>query len=277
MPKTIVWLASYPKSGNTWLRLFLFNYLFNLDRPAPINQTHRVGPSDASALLYRTAAVGPADLRDEKTVLRLRRRVIETHASNGADVNFMKTHNANIKVQGVSLIPADMTRCALYVLRNPIDVALSYAHHYGLSHDGAATALGNPLTGTLADDSVVQQYLGNWSAHVRGWARARDLKTCVLRYEDMQRDPQGCFGRALRHIGAPVDDARLDRAIRFSSFDEAKKQEQEFGFVEKGQQSGTAFFRSGKVGEGREAMPQSAIDRLIGDHGETMKHHGYLE
>lgn len=274
--KTILWLASYPKSGNTWLRLFLFNYLFDPDIPAPINQAQRIGPGDATAALYRAAAKGrPFNTHDTKTVLTLRPHVIAAHAGTGAAVNFMKTHNANIDMAGSPLIPAALTRGALYIIRNPLDMAVSFAHHYKVSHDHVTEALDSAAHVTNPDDTVVHQYLGNWSKHVRSWERAKGFPTKLIRYEDMTADPHAAFAAALTFIGAPVDDTRLDKAIRFSRFEEAQKQEAEHGFVEKPKDA-TSFFRAGKTGEGRQTLSATHIARIERDHEAVMRRHGYL-
>lgn len=275
MSKTILWLASYPKSGNTWLRLFLFNYLFDPGQPAPINQAHRIGPSDVSAALYRPLAKNPSDLDDEHAVLALRPKVLAAHAGGGASVNFMKTHNANIAIAGAPLIPPKLTRGAVYVLRDPLDMAVSFAHHYAVDHGHVAQAIGSPSHKTPADGSVMAQYLGNWSDHVRSWTRKPAFPVHAIRYEDMLNDPHKTFGGVLSFIGAPPDEQRLDRAIRFSSFSEARSQEREHGFVEK-VSTAKAFFRSGRSGEGRETLPESVIDRIVTDHAPVMKRHGYL-
>lgn len=277
MPKTIIWLASYPKSGNTWLRMFLFNYLFNPDKPAPINQAHRIGPSDATAALYTKAVPFGLNITDPRAVLTARPSVVSAHAGNGADVNFMKTHNANIPVDDKPLIMPEHTRGAIYVLRDPLDMAVSYAAHYGLSHDNTAEAIGSASNTILPDQtkSVVHQYLGNWSDHVLSWAKPKGFKSHVIRYEDMQSDPEGTFAGVLKYIGAPSEPERLARAVRFSSFDEVKKQEDEHGFVEKSLNA-ERFFRAGRVGDGRKQLPQSAIDRICADHGDVMKQYGYL-
>ncbi len=276
MAKNIVWLASYPKSGNTWTRLFLYNYLFNPNEPSPINEAHRIGPSDATAALYRKLSKRTLDPTNTTEILALRPEVISAHSSNGADVNFMKTHNANTLAFGRPLIPAEFTRSAIYILRNPLDMAVSFAHHYGLSMDKTAEAIGNSGHAIYGDETLVHQFIGNWSKHVKSWTKAKKFKVCTLRYEDMLADPEASFGKALKSIGAPSDPARLRRAIEFSSFAESKKQEQEHGFVEQSQHSKT-FFRSGKAGEGRKSLPQSAIDKITADHGDTMRKFGYLD
>ncbi len=277
MPKSIIWLASYPKSGNTWLRLFLFNYLFNLDEPAPINQAHRIGPSDASAALYTQASKKKIDVSNAQETLRVRPSVIEAHASNGADVNFMKTHSANVDITGRALIPAKHSRGAIYIIRNPIDMAVSFAHHFGRSEDEVVSSMNSDIHSVLGDQArtVVPQYLGAWSDHVRSWADSKTLKTHVLRYEDMHADPVTAFGNALRYIGAPEDQERLEQAIRFASFKEAKQQEETHGFVEKPKDA-KSFFRSGKVGEGREKLSPTLIERIEAEHGDMMKRFGYL-
>lgn len=275
MSRNILWLASYPKSGNTWLRLFLFNYLFDPEKPAPINQAYRVGPSDAVATLYRKVAKGDVDLSVARTSLKLRNQVIRAHSSNGADVNFMKTHNSNMEAHGRRLIPPNLTRGAIYIIRNPFDMAVSFAHHYNSDMDDVAKAIGNPAHIVSPDPSVVHQFIGNWSDHVRSWTENASFDCHVLRYEDMADDPETAFGGALRFLGAPDEGEKLRKAIRFSNFDEAKKQEREFGFVERSLGS-TKFFRSGRVGEGREVLPSSAIDRIISEHGDVMEKHGYL-
>lgn len=276
MKKNILWLASYPKSGNTWLRLFLCNYLFNPDSPSPINEARRIGPSDASIALYRRVGGQAADLSDQRTALMLRRKVIAAHSANGADVNFMKTHNVNADAHGHLLIPTELTRGALYVIRNPLDVVVSYAHHYACDHDTAVKSLGSDHNVITPDTTIVQQYLGNWSNHVRSWERAKGFPTRVIRYEDMQAAPEDTFSAAIAFIGAPSDPARLAKAIQFSSFDEAKKQENNDGFIERPAHS-KAFFRSGKVGEGREKLSPELIERVIADHGAVMRKYGYLD
>jgi len=276
MPKNIVWLASYPKSGNTWARLFLFNYLFNPEKPAPINEAHRIGPADATALLYKRASKEFVDLRNVEATLALRPRVIAAHSSNGADVNFMKTHNANVSAFERRLIPAEFTRSAIYILRNPLDMAVSFAHHYGLTMDKAAEAIGNSAHAIHGDESLVHQFIGSWSDHVTSWTKEKKFKVCALRYEDMIADPEASFARALDSIGAPSEPKRLKRAVNFSSFRELKDQEEKHGFVEQSRNSKN-FFRSGKVGEGRSVLPEAAIDRIIADHGPVMREFGYLD
>ena len=274
--KSVLWLASYPKSGNTWVRLFLLNYLMNRPEPIPINQAHRLGASDASFALYQRIS-GDRTLRPDDTekILRLRPAMIENHAANGADVNFMKTHCHNGRWGAMPLIPPQCTRGAIYVIRNPLDIVPSYADHYGVSLERAIEQIGNPDNAALAGRSVTSQFLGDWTKHVRSWTREKRFPVCTVRYEDLHADPADTFGRVLDFVGAPGDDARRDRAIAAASFGELRKQEDTTGFIEKGDR-GTRFFRQGRAGGWRDVLSPDLVQAVCDRHGPMMEKFGYL-
>ncbi len=276
MKKSIVWLASYPKSGNTWTRIFLANYLTNAQSPVPINQVHRFGMGDSIVSTYEMVAGRKINPSDISLTLSLRNKVLRGIVANNADVNLVKTHNIRSKAFGIELIPDQFTRSAIYIVRNPLDMVISYARHYGETIEKAAEAIGRSDNSNDADKSTVTQFLGTWSEHVDQWTKPASYPICVLRYEDMLNDPQTAFSKLLEHLGVPVETDRLDRAIRFSSFDEVSKQEQQSGFVERSQKS-DRFFGKGKSGYWRGELPDDIADKIMRDHERTMKRFGYLE
>ena len=276
MKKNILWLASFPKSGNTWLRLFLANYLFDRAEPVPLEQASRIAPSDALARPYAQHAFGRLDAEDHEAVLKLRPRVLEAMTANGADVNFVKTHHRNDAAFGFPLIPPDATRGALYVLRHPFDVAVSYAHHFACGLDMAVESLCSEDTVTRSPDgTIVAQYLGSWTTHLQTWRREKRFPVHVMRYEDMKADPERTFGGALRFVGAPLDPKRLAKAVDFSSFERTRAQEEAGGFGEKPAHA-ERFFRSGRSGEGAETLSDDHKAKIVRAHGAAMKRHGYL-
>ena len=129
--RTLVWLASYPKSGNTWLRAFLANYLIDGTEPVSINDMQKISFGDSSAPAYADLGrCNPATLTPAQ-VVALRDRHLE-RVSGNAPINFVKTHNAHTRIAGRRLIPARLTRAAIYIIRDPRDLVLSYADHFGL-------------------------------------------------------------------------------------------------------------------------------------------------
>jgi hypothetical protein len=272
--KNIVWLASYPKSGNTWLRIFMANYVMNRMKPLPINEVRRFGTGDAVAQSYRRIGGPSADLSDPQVTARLRPQVLRAIVANNADVNLVKTHNVRAHAMGVDLIPTNLTRAAIYVMRNPLDMVLSYARHYGLEARVAAISLGCSDTTLLADKTTVHSFLGSWSDHVKSWTRKPPFPTLVLRYEDMLAQPEATFGRVVEHIGMPPEPDRLKRAIEFSSFDEVSKQEQKTGFGERSHHS-DRFFGKGTSGHWREELDPKLVQIIRRDHKAVMKEYGY--
>ena len=272
----IVWLASYPKSGNTWTRIFLANYLVNGDKPVPINQAHRFAMGDSVTKTYAMVARGPVDARDVDQALGLRPHVLRGIVANGADVNFVKTHNYQGAVKGSSLIPQELTRSSVYIVRNPLDVVVSYARHFGRTHEQAATELSNANNWIAPTEHTVGQFLGRWDDHVKSWTAPADYPQIVLRYEDLLTDPETHFGNLLTHIGIPIDPARLKKAIEFSSFKELSEQEEQGGFEEKSQFT-NAFFGKGQSAQWKSALSPELVMQIREEHGTTMEKFGYLD
>jgi len=273
--KNLVWLASYPKSGNTWTRIFLANYLLKTTTPMPINQVHRIGMGDSIAKAYALVAKRPIDTKDFRGTLALRPHVLRGIANNGADINLVKTHNIRDLAFGTELIPTPLTRSAVYILRNPLDMVVSYARHYAMTPEATVSAIARADNSIAADAENVMQFLGNWSRHVKSWTEKAPFPVLTLRYEDMHETPVETFGALVRHLGMEIDESRLARAIKFSSFDEVSGQEAKTGFVERSANS-EKFFHSGRSGQWETALSPNLVDRICADHGTVMKRHGYL-
>lgn len=271
----LVWLASYPKSGNTWTRVFLANYILDRDTPVPLGEIHRIGANDSGVDLYKRIA-GPGFLpTDLSAALTTRTRLLKALSENGASVNFLKTHNLNAPVGMAQLVPPALTKAAVYILRDPRDVAVSYARHFGVSHAKAVANFADANHSTAPSQQAVKQYLGTWSAHVAGWVDGAAFPVFVQRYEDMLAAPEEVFASMLEFIGIPVEPKRLSKAVRFSDFGELSRQEAETGFSERSANS-DRFFHTGTANQWRTALSEEEARRLVEDHGAVMRGQGYL-
>lgn len=277
----IFWLASYPKSGNTWVRALLTNYLNDADVPVDINQL--AGGPIASSRLWFDEWVGiEASLLDDTIIERLRPEVYRCLVRETPETIHMKVHDAYLRTdRGEPLFPPDVTAGVIYVLRNPLDLAMSCANHWGVDIERAVTNLCNPEF-SLARSldrlaNQLRQYLGSWSGHVRSWVDESELPVFLIRYEDLHSDTERVFGEAVRFCGLPFDAGRVQKAVAFSSFSILQKQEQEKGFRESPPLMSGVFFRQGKVGGWRDELPPDLAKRLIEANGEAMRRFGYLE
>ncbi len=272
----ICWLASYPKSGNTWFRAFLANYLRNPAAPIPINDLPKFIKGDGVAWPYEKLAGRPVGEMSVEEIQELRLKVHMTFATSSSETVFVKTHNAIALLDDVPTINPDATAGAIYIIRNPLDLAVSYAYQYGVDYDRTAEIFRSEDSLLPNHGPLVVQYLGSWSNHVRSWLDAPGLKPHLIRYEDMARKPGRTFRAAIKFLGLPLEAPRLKNAIRFSSFDTLAKQERDSGFVEAVPIDNRVFFRKGKVGDWRNHLSAAQADRLIEDHHEVMAEHGYL-
>jgi len=274
--KSIVWIASYPKSGNTWVRVFLANYIANTDEPVSINNLTYLDRIDANGGLYKLVSKEPYDGNNAMQSAALRPAVLKTIVSNGADINFLKSHSENCVAYGVRLIPPALTRCAIYIVRHPLDMVVSYANHYNISYDNAIKSIGysgNALKGGTGTNNAYQ-FLGSWSDHASGWMNEKEFPVLFVRYEDMLRNPYKEFRRIIRCIGLPVDREQIEKAIRFSSFDVLRKQEKNTGFNET-VKTQKEFFRSGKSDQWKDKLTSDQIAQLLNDHKHVMEKIGY--
>lgn len=271
----ILWLASYPKSGNTWLRAFLANYVAGLPQSVPINELYKFSFSDAHSWPYENLLKKPLSELSEAEIIRARPKVHEMLAKTKPSHVMVKTHNLLTAIEGIPTITPSVTFGAIYVIRNPLDTTVSTSHHYGEEIEDSVRVLGFSNATIQPNATNVRQYLGSWSDHVRSWTTADGLYHLVLRYEDMLSKPHREFARVIKFMGLPEDRARLDRAIKFSSFRELSGQEKKIGFIERSKNA-ERFFRKGKAGTWRTTLDQDHIARIIADHGDVMVEHGYL-
>lgn len=275
MSGRIFWLASYPKSGNTWLRVFLANYLADGERPIDINTLPRFAESDAAAWLFERALRRPFSDLSAEEIHGARPLVHALIAQTSGDIALAKTHSALVQIGGVPSITPQLTAGAIYVVRNPLDVVPSWAVHFGCSIDDAIDALGSPRTELVKTASLAGQFVGNWSSHVHDWTTARSLSPIVLRYEDMLSTPIETFSRVLRHLRQKVDARRVERAVDRSSFSKLVTQEKQRGFAERPSHA-SIFFRSGSAGMWRQTLTSEQVERVAGEHRVVMAEHGYL-
>jgi len=278
---SIVWLASYPKSGNTWLRVFLSNYLCDGDEPVDINKLEAMGIASAHGLFEQYAGIESSELTADE-IDAYRPEVYRMVAAANEDVRFIKVHDAyTLLPDGHPLFPAQATQGAVYIIRNPLDVAVSMRHHMNDKHiDKTIARMANPMATLSASvkhgSTQFRQKLLTWSGHVRSWLdSSKTFPVLLVRYEDMQQNPHTTFAQVVDFVGLPVDDDRLAKAIRFSRFDALQQQEIEYGFREQ-PGSRSLFFRQGQAGGWRQVLAEAQVAQITAAHHDMMHRFGYL-
>jgi hypothetical protein len=179
--------------------------------------------------------------------------------------------------KNIPLFPEEATAGAIYFIRNPLDVAISFAHHSGGDYDTAISRMAEETFAFYAKPkrlhNQLRQKLLSWSSHVKSWTEQTSFPVCVLRFEDMKQKPVETFEKAVRFSGLEYGKEKILNAIELSSFEDLQRQEKESGFEEKSPRS-EMFFRKGEVGSWREELTEKQV---IEAHRDVMHRFGYLE
>ncbi len=275
MSGRMVWLASYPKSGNTWLRSV---YTALVQGDVDINALMGAGLAAARAFVEVTLGVRTADLTHDEVDL-LRPLTDDAAAERLREDRWRKIHDALLPGPGGCVVSPGATRAALYIVRDPRDVAVSFAHHSSLSLEASVAYMADPGAAFYAGADTrhiqVRQRLGTWSQHVLSWAGATGFPVHVLRYEDCAERPVEAFGQAFAAAGLERTEAEVAAAVDKASLGRLQAQETEVGFRERAGRE-VRFFRRGRVGSWREELPAHLARRVERDHAAVMERFGYL-
>ena len=278
-PAGIIWLASFPKSGNTWFRIFLANLAAGDTGPADINDLDERGGIASNRQEFEAATLLDSGLISHDDIDCLRPRVYQRIAAETTEQRWVKVHDAyTLTPDGEPMLGRGAARAAVYLVRDPRDVAISLAYHNSTTVDEAIKLM-NAADAALCRSHKglapqLRQKLQGWSGHAAGWLEQTDVPLCVVRYEDLVADPVAGFGAALRFVERPATTAEIERAVRHTDFAELRRQETEKGFAERVSRT-APFFRFGRVGGWRDGLTAEQVACIEKAHAPMMRRLGY--
>jgi len=263
-------------------------YLFNLvkilqgdDAEQSINVLHCFSPSDANRIYYGKYLkwTSQKSVQDVASVRHLVQRDITTEPNDFAKESdglvFVKTNWLLGEFFGRSSIDFSFAAGALYLVRNPLDVAVSLARHINTSIDSAIDFMAGDRSSFGGDSAVV--VTGSWSGNVASWTQHSSCDVCVVRYEDLLNDADHWFTLITRHIfrGSIPTAHQIRRAVERCSFRNLEAQEQSDGYVDR-PRIVERFFWEGRAGQWKDALTRKQVDRIVDIHSEQMTRFGYL-
>jgi len=276
--KNLLLIASYPKSGSTWVR-FVFEALRRgPGRAVSINDLEGGYFGIRRRMLFDDLAPANAGELLSEEIDNVLPAVFRTLSEQPGGPHIVKVHDkADHTPSGAWLFPPECVRAVIYLTRHPFDIVLSYAHHLGLSVPETIAVMRREEI-VRRDPRRLSRQLherwGSWSGNVSSWLDATAYHVVLIRYEDLYRDPRKDFACLADAAGLSTSEAEIARACDLSTFERLRDQERDSGFLERPRTS-PAFFRAGKPLSWRGTLDEDSRAQLLEDHGAVMARLGY--
>lgn len=277
--RKIVWIASYPKSGNTWARLFFEAYWlgeeFDMNDIVTsvgddIAYNYQIGDDSDIVKL-------PVDIQQLARPMAMLRLVRSHNATRGDKIPlFVKTHQAHLIANGIEILPESLTKATICIIRDPKDVLPSFAKHMGFNLDTALDAMQDKHRVLGSKDARVSEFISDWRTNVNSYLNADTHNVKNYLYEDMLNDPVGQFSSMLKHAGVEPDIDRVKKAVDIVSLSKLRDREKKEGFKESSPNAKNRFFGEGGS-KSRDKLTPKHIHRIERGFGQVMKRLGYLK
>jgi len=279
----IIWIASYPKSGNTWLRSLLCSYFYSHNGSFNFNLLKNINsfPSENDFKKYEDKFGKPEDTA--KYWIKEQEKI-----NQSKKIKFLKTHNALCKINNFRFTNTSNTLGAIYIIRDPRNVITSLAHHYQISKEEALNFMLDEKRGIVS--KVKNRFLGfqpllSWILNQKSWIDNKSFPVFSVRYEDLEMETYNTFIKILEFINKltknsdPVDKDKIKKCIENCSFDKMKKNEKEQGFDEAIKKKGTdkkiKFFNLGKDNDYKKILDKKLLFQMNEIFKNEIKQYNY--
>tara|TARA_Y100000389_G_scaffold197185_1_gene231280 strand:+ start:505 stop:1341 length:837 start_codon:yes stop_codon:yes gene_type:complete len=229
----IIWIASYPKSGNTLLRSILASYLFSKDGDINFDYLYKI-KQFPSFDQFKNLGI---DLKNEKEIFDnfIEAQKLINQQSN--QLNFIKTHSSLARINNCNFTDFKNTLGAIYIVRDPRNVVTSFAHHYNLQIDEATNVMMDPTRWLVKTSLMCKTFLGSWNVNYNSWKQLKD-NVLFIKYEDLVNKKKTTvlkIFKFLQNLGLSnfkPDMRKLNKIIKSSEFDKMQKLEKKVDFKE---------------------------------------------
>ena len=277
----IIWIASYPKSGNTWVRSFLTAYYFCDNGVFDINKLNRIEDYPNKQFFKEQVKDGEIHNHwDESQKAILKKK----------EIRFLKTHNSLIKAFGNDFTKPEYSLGVIYIIRDPRNVITSVKNHNDFnSYDEALKFMQNE-NAVLSDYKHLKNYakttiINSWRINYQSWLRNNSFRKMAIKYEDMVKNPDQIFRNLIIFVNTickfnkDVDEKKLKNAIKSTDFKNLQSIENKGQFSENvyslKDKRKIKFFYLGPDNDWRKQLNKELINKMNKYYEEDLKKLGY--
>ena len=280
----IIWIASYPKSGNTWLRSLISSYFFTDDGVFDFKLLKNI-PSYPSPPFFEKY---PDKFEKPEATAKYWIHEQERINKNNNKLIFLKTHNALCKINGCSFTDTKNSLGAVHIIRDPRNVISSISNHYQIDLDEALEFMKTPNKAIFVKKN--QRYLGfnalfSWSSNNKSWSECQKFPILTIKYEDLEKGTFETFKKVFEFIKKvsklkeDFNQKKARMAIENCNFEKLQKLEKEKGFYEaiskKNSSEKIKFFNLGNKNNYKDLLNKNLIDRMNLFYKDELKKYDY--
>ena len=285
--KNINWITSYPKSGNTMVRLFLCAYFFTKDGTIDdlkISKAIKKFNTIATYNKYKKLDVDyynsyPYEI--SKHFINVQKNLFKLYKEN---VFFFKTHNIFSNKNMLNFTNENITRSVIYIVRDPRSVLISKTHHFNFNSQNESLkyminetrfSLGSKIKGSFPE------IISSWGSHYKSWKKFINETGLglIVKYENLVNSPEAEFKKILNHLARTnnfiYDEIKFQNSLKSINFKNLQSIEEKKGFDERTSNT-QSFFRKGKVDEWHDKLEAETANTLIEYFSEELKELNYL-
>jgi hypothetical protein len=274
----IIWLASYPKSGNTWTRMFLHALMTG----SPIESFDKIESSTSISssrmMIDKYLGLDCIDMYQE-SVHKLRPEIFKLLSDDFTKPTIIKSHDTPF-YGSTRIITGASTNKIILVMRNPFDMVASYANHMNISIEDSVNSLCSTRTRIAKSKrkytAQIAQHIGSWGSYYMDWKNCFRDQVYVIKYEDLKVDPFLNFKGLVEYLDWDHSDEEIKMAIDHSDFKKLKAVEQKNGFIEAPRHDHN-FFRAGKSGNWRNEISEEQAQKLVDRHYSVLLELNYID
>ena len=282
----IIWLASYPKSGNTWVRSIISSLLYSEDGNFNFNLIEKIDQFPEKKYFKDLIK----DFNDFHEIFR-NWIIAQDKINLDGKIKIFKTHQGKYTINNNNFTNSDNTLATIYIVRDPRSLIKSISNHYTLSMDEAFDFLINPRL--MGDGKSFEEkkdgiynILGRWDEHYRSWTDNKK-NFLLIKYEDLIKDAEIELKRIIRflqnYLNFRVDNNKIRNILKSTSFENLKKMESAGDFKEyenkaKYKKNGKKFnfFHLGSQNIWKENLKHEIALKIEKNFYKTMKELEYL-
>ena len=272
--KKIFWIASYPKSGNTWIRLILSGIFFtkdgNLENLKILDKIPKFDIFENYEFIKKISfndykKIFNHNVYNEEAQIALAKYWIEAQKKINYHANkfkFFKTHNARLRFKNYYYTNQITSLGFIYIIRDPRDVIVSYSKWKNSSIEYTVNfLLNNNIMGTQNTKNRMPEFIYNWKDHYKSWKNFIEVPSLFIKYEDLLNDIDFEINRIIeffyKNYNIKIDNKniKIKNIIKSTKFENLQKIENDKGFNE--QSEHTIFFRKGKKNQWKNKLAKN--------------------